>query len=156
MHTKLFTRTSTLVPFQIQRIDVLSYPIRFISVTTTISEDFCSLSAKTLCQPATQTVCSTSISIQSKQSFLSFHFSPHLSIRVFALIPRIERICHCLSGSWWLKHHSGAPNFSWDIVHTSIVSLPSQHKGCFLFACCFLFWLVVVVFLQHHTLINSF
>lgn len=81
-----------------------------------------SVSANTLYQPATQTVCSTSISRQNKRFFLSFHFSPHSSVSVIALIPGIERSCHNLSRSWWLKRPSGDQSFSCEVVHTSIVS----------------------------------
>lgn len=94
---------------------------------------FWSLSAKTHVNQPPKLFGSTSISIQSKQSFLSFHFPPHSSIRVIALIPGIERLCHSVSRSWWLKHHSGTRNFSWDIVHTSIVS--PHHSRTVLFVC---------------------
>lgn len=49
----------------------------------------------------------TSIFKQNKQFFLSFHFSSHSSISVIALFPGIEKSCHSLSKSPWLKCPSG-------------------------------------------------
>lgn len=73
----------------------------------------------------------TSIFKQNKQFFLSFHFSPHSSISVIALFPGIEKSCHSLSKSPWLKCPSGdhsntlevsSPRTVCEVVHTSIVS----------------------------------
>lgn len=74
-----------------------------------------------------------SIFKQSKQFFLSSHFSPHSSISVIALFPGIEKSCHSLSKSPWLKCPSGdhwntlevsfpPPQTVCEVVHTSIVS----------------------------------
>lgn len=89
----------------------VSHQVYFCSIYGQWSH-LCSVTVKTLYQPGTKTVCSTSIPRQNKQFFLSFHFSPHSSISVIALFPGIERSCHNLSRSLWLNSPSGDPSDS--------------------------------------------
>lgn len=103
-----------------------SAPVRSSSGASTVSEVFSGPLVQIFYnnQPP-KLFFSTPASIfkQSKQFFLSSHFSPHSSISVIALFPGIEKSCHSLSKSPWLKCPSG------DHWNTLEVSFPPP-KQC--------------------------
>lgn len=85
-------------------------PVGAISVASTVSEVISAPSVLILyiTQPPKLFFFHSHFHFQAEQTVLSFlPFFPHSSISVIALFPGIERSCHSLSRSRWLKCPSG-------------------------------------------------